>query len=270
MPKKMSLKDFRAVRVVLKPSDFALGDKSPDPPPTQLIGKKTWSHITTLPDDVSIRTSNHHGCQLKNLYHLNFDYIKAIPIEQIEKHNPIYEKMLDAYDEFQAALYFSLCGWYRQSFGCLRNIVELVTIGAYYNITGDPSYKDWRKGECELGFGKACDKLIKNPKVPIQVSNSLFAQKKAGSSGGWARCLYSKLCNYAHSRPGYTNPDMVQSNGPVYNGEIFLKTVKMQIKVYLYCYLVVKFADSNFRMPDRTQKLLFDGAVSLEQIAINI
>jgi len=40
--KKLSQSDFRAVRVVLEPEDFALGSDEPDPPPSDLISEKAW------------------------------------------------------------------------------------------------------------------------------------------------------------------------------------------------------------------------------------
>jgi len=68
MSKKLALTDFRAVRVVLEPEDFALGGDEPDPPPSDLIAAETWSGITVLPDDVAIRTSDHNGLALGEVY----------------------------------------------------------------------------------------------------------------------------------------------------------------------------------------------------------
>lgn len=61
MTKELSQSDFRAVRIVLEPEDFALGADEPDPPPSDLIAEKTWHGIMDLPDDVAIRTSDHNG-----------------------------------------------------------------------------------------------------------------------------------------------------------------------------------------------------------------
>ena len=57
MTKDMPLDDFRAVRRILEPSDFALCGDEPDPPPTDQIDSETWASIMNLPDDVAIRTS---------------------------------------------------------------------------------------------------------------------------------------------------------------------------------------------------------------------
>jgi hypothetical protein len=45
LTKNMDLADFRAVRRVLEPDDFALTDGKPDPPPTDLIDRESWEHI---------------------------------------------------------------------------------------------------------------------------------------------------------------------------------------------------------------------------------
>ncbi len=67
MAKPLDTADFRAIRMELEPDDFAVSDGKPDIP-TNLVDKKTWHGIVDLPDDVSIRTSNHQGTILKNVY----------------------------------------------------------------------------------------------------------------------------------------------------------------------------------------------------------
>lgn len=70
MAKPLPLDDFRAVRIVMEPDDFVAGPDGPEPPPSNLIPEDTWHHLTTLPDDVAIRTSNHHGTLLSVLNQL--------------------------------------------------------------------------------------------------------------------------------------------------------------------------------------------------------
>jgi hypothetical protein len=54
MARNMDLDDFRAIRRVLEPDDFAVTDGKPDSPPTDLIGQEAWDHIMTLPGHVAI------------------------------------------------------------------------------------------------------------------------------------------------------------------------------------------------------------------------
>jgi hypothetical protein len=132
MTKPLPLDDFRAVRIILEPDDFALSFGK-EPPPSDLIDKETWQGITILPDDVSIRTSNHHGNLLKILYSLWGAWIEAVG----ENQDFLYDTILDAADEFQATTFNSLAGYYRQAIGCLRSALELITIGAYCQICGE-------------------------------------------------------------------------------------------------------------------------------------
>jgi hypothetical protein len=61
--KSLPRTDFRAKRLMLEDSDFALAPGK-YPGPTNLIQEYTWKSITSLPDDVSIRTSDKYGSQL--------------------------------------------------------------------------------------------------------------------------------------------------------------------------------------------------------------
>jgi len=78
MTKPLSLSDFRAVRVILEPDDFALGSDEPDQPPSDLIAEKTWHGIMDLPDDVAVRTSAHRGQVLGEVHWIWERWVEAI------------------------------------------------------------------------------------------------------------------------------------------------------------------------------------------------
>ena len=63
-PKLLPLTDFRARRTVLIRRDFGYAPK-PAPPPSDMIDEETWASVATLPDDVAVRTSDHHGTTIK-------------------------------------------------------------------------------------------------------------------------------------------------------------------------------------------------------------
>ena len=65
--KPFSASDFRAKRLMLKDTDFAVTPVAYRCP-TNLIQKATWKSIVSLPDDVSIRTSDRYGPQLQELW----------------------------------------------------------------------------------------------------------------------------------------------------------------------------------------------------------
>lgn len=226
MSKPLPLDDFRAVRIVLEPDDFAFSSGD-EPPPSDLIDEKTWHGITVLPDDVSIRTSNHHGSLLKTLYDLWGAWIEAVGWDQ----DPLHDTILDATDEFQAVTFNALHGYYRQAIGCLRNALEQVIIGTYCQVCGKANeFTQWRAGQVQVSFGQACDGLAGaasvqplNAHIRTTLGDSIFDQKTKANPGGWARRLYSELSDYSHTRPGCTNVDMWASNGPIYVYEAFIR-----------------------------------------------
>lgn len=224
MTKPLTLTDFRAVRIVLEPSDFALGSDEPDPPPSDLIPEQTWHGIMDLPDDVAIRTSNRNGQVLREIYWLWGRWVQAVG----DTEDKLFAPMLDACDDLQASLFDSLHGYYRTAFSALRNVIELMTLGACGVLTGSKVYEEWREGSTEFKFGAACDLLWKEPSLAVfndQMNSvgheSLWAAKRPGLSGGYSRRLYREMCNFAHSRPGFTDFDLRSSTGPIYVARAF-------------------------------------------------
>jgi hypothetical protein len=246
LPRYLPDSDFRAIRKILEPQDFAYGSDTPDPPPADPVDKDTWNGIEILPDDVSIRTSNHHGRLLKSLHDLWGFWVAAVDEEQDE----LYVSILDASDEFQAATFNSLHGYYRQSLGVLRNAFETITIGTYFKVSGNHSeFEQWRNGQIELPFGRACDQLSIQPLnlyLRSTLGESLFDQRTEISSGGWARRLYSELSRFAHSRPGFTDGDMWQSNGPIYAPDAFIQFSNKFFEVSVMCCILVKLGRPKF------------------------
>ncbi len=226
MSRPLPVNDFRAVRRVLEPDDFAL-NSGKEQPPSDLVAQETWHGLTVLSDDVSICTSNHHGSVLKILYDLWGLGIEAVG----QDHDPLSGVILDAADEFQAATFNALHGYYRQGISCLRNALEQVTPGTYCQVEGQGAeFEQWRTGQTKIAFGHACDTLAGaasmqslNTHMQTVLHDSLFNQKAKTSRGGWARRLYTNLSDYSHTRPGFTNVDMWASNGPIYVQEAFVR-----------------------------------------------
>lgn len=222
MPKPLPLDDFRAVRIVLDDEDFALAPEDPDHTPRDLVERDVWNSIVTLPDDVSVRTSDEYGRLLKGMDRCWDAWIESLAMRQ----DPIENAILDAADEFHAATYNALHGFYRQAFGCLRNALEVITVATYCQVTSQRNlFKRREAGEVKIEFGKACDGLLGSSRLAVlkkrlkdQLSDSIFDQRKSPTgSGGWARRLFSDLSEYEHSRPNFRNIDMWESNGPVFS-----------------------------------------------------
>lgn len=274
MTKYLRAEDFRAYRRVLEPEDFAIGGD--DCAPTDLIDEYTWGDLTTLAMDVSIRTSDHNGTILRELYELWAVWLTMIG----NSGNPLATTMLDAGDEFRAATFAALLGFYRQSIGCARNALELVAIGsACHACNLDHEFDLWRKAEKQMGFGSACDRLSNFERTqPLRANlmatmdDSLFDPRTKDHAEGWIRRLYGEFSNYAHSRPEFGNGDLWESNGPVYVTNAFRLCNRIQRATYGACYIMAKIARPDLRLPPLATVLLFtsgrDGSWRPPKIAV--
>jgi len=63
----LPLSDFRARGYILEKKDFALSSGK-YPGKIDPIDKGTWRSIVSLPDDVSIRTSDKYGFQIRRIW----------------------------------------------------------------------------------------------------------------------------------------------------------------------------------------------------------
>jgi hypothetical protein len=247
MSKPMPLHDFRAVRITLESADFAGGEGEPDPPPSDPVVPDTWLGITGLADDVAIRTSDHSGKALGEVYALRPLWLAAIGDEA----DALSDPMLDAGADLQSSMFSALHGYYRAGFSALRSIVELMAVGASGTfVKNGQLYADWRTGTAEFSFGRACDLLSTEPMLlsfnhELQKSGqSLFdaKDKTRGLAGGHARQWYGELCNYAHSRPGFTDTDLWSSNGPIYVPEVFSAWHRACLHTFSLCAVLVRLA----------------------------
>jgi hypothetical protein len=243
MPRRLPDTDFRARRTVLTRRDFGYAPKAP-PRPSDKIDEATWDSIVTLPDDVAIRTSNHHGGTLRQLDNLWGAWVESSG----EVQDCMFPAMLDAGDDFQSATYAALTGFYRLSVSALRSALELTTIASWAQAAGkDAEYRAWRDGKSTLSFGEACDGLI-TPTQTLRehlraaVHDSLFDQKTPPGEGGFARRIYDALSDFSHARPRYSDGDMRQSNGPIYVKSVFRHVSWIQFETMGLCFVLLLLA----------------------------
>jgi len=251
-----SSNDFRSHRRKLRPEDFAIGSDGLDSLPSDLIDKDTWDSIVSLPDDVSIRTSDHYGSVIKKYWSMWSEWICLVGALQEKAEepdtSPIAHVALEITDEFQASIYNALVGFYRLAFSSLRNVVEQMTIGLQLNLANDQdAFRFWLRGN-QLLFGWAADCVQHNtPVADLErhlmeaVGDNLFRPKASNQSQGFARRLYSELSNFTHGGPAFTNADMWQSNGPIFVSHAFEKWASAFIKTYALAVLETKLAEPN-------------------------
>jgi hypothetical protein len=261
MPKRLPEKDFRSRRLVLDRSDFAHAPK-PEAAPSDAVSKSTWDGIVTLPDDVAVRTSNHHGSTLAQLENLWGAWIESIG----EVEDCLSPAMLDAGDDFQSSTYTALTGFYRLSVTALRSALELTTIATWAQVCSkDAEYQAWRSGKATLSFGQACDGLIAATRtlqdhLRATVNDTLFDQRTPTTEGGFARRIFDGLSNYSHSRPGCADADLRKSNGPIYVRSVFNHVAWMHFETIGLCFVLVLLARPGRTIPPAVPDLFRDVA----------
>jgi hypothetical protein len=172
--------------------------------------------------------------------------------------------MLEAGDDFQAATYNALTGFYRLSVAALRSALELTAIGTWAQVCGkQKEFRTWRSGKFPLSFGEACDGLS-GATTPLRahlratVNDSLFDQRNSTDEGGFARRIYSGISEFSHSRPGHADSDMRESNGPIYVASAFKHVAWMQFETLGLCFVLVLLARPKQRLPEPATELFRD------------
>ncbi len=240
---------FRARRYLLGKDDFAFASGE-YAGPTDLIDKATWRSIVDLPDDVSIRTSDKYGSQLGQMWEFWRMWPRVVggvqALTKNCKESPTAIAACDATDEFQAATYSALVGYYRVAYSCLRNVVEQITIATQLTISKNADdFKDWRAGEDRIKLGWAADLLPRSPAInalerhlKARTSDSLFTQEPKG----WVRRFFVQLSKYTHGAHGYADGDLRQSNGPIFLPKTFLDWCVAALKTYAIALHELKLA----------------------------
>jgi len=276
--KPLDAKDFRASRLVLEPGDFAIGSDQPDAPPSDLIDKETWESMMSLPDDVSIRTSNEYGKTLRTLW-FYWDQWNCLvgalqqasePLTQC----PIAHVACDASDELQASIFCSLTGYYRVAFSCLRNVIEQMTVALQLELSDALAlFQNWLDGQEELKLGWAADLLPKNASVSalesqwrITVNDDLFSHRGQGKQrGGFVRRLFGDLSAFTHGAPGFTDSDMRNSTGPIFVKEAYERWLTKFRQVYAVGILEAQIAKPKIRSlaygSDMTSRSLYNAVL---------
>lgn len=258
--------DFRSRRARLPKSAFAMVQKGRLR--VDLIDREVWRGIQALPDDVALRTSEYYGGALRMQYELWSDWVEevlAAPDGSLES-DTLARVTLDVADEWQAATFASLHGFYRQAVATLRAALERTVIAArYQGQANDPAFVGWLEGRTEIHFQATCNELLsRNAKV--QSLNQrlqefglgpFVEQRKNGRAQGWVGDLWGRLCRYDHCRPGNTHGDLWGgSNGPILDARGFSTTAELFLETSTACWILAKAARPALQFPAAAEVLL--------------
>jgi len=215
--------DFRRERAYLADHCFATVPASGESR-SKMVDQEAWESMMDLPTDVLLRTTESLGDMVSDMHDQWSGWIEVWPDEPA-KAPFMFDATLDAADEFAAGPFIAACGWYRPAYAALRKALEGMTVAAGFAVRGDSTaLAEWRAGTREAKFGNALDFLQADQRLS-QIDarlggDGLFRRKPPGI----LEEAYAHLCNYAHSRPGYTNVDAWQgSNGPVFIPKVFIQ-----------------------------------------------
>jgi hypothetical protein len=256
----------------LPPEAFAIHPDGPEPPPRDMVEAEVWQTIMTLPDDVALRTSDSYGTEMKAMAELWGSLIDMCN----ETGDAWFRTCLYMADGLQSSNFNSVCGYYSVAASSLRGTMEALIVGAFFQlIETERAAIEWHNGRYDLKFGFACDRLMKHPAIAEfeaeltrAIDYTIFQQKAANVSPGWARFLYSELSNFAHSRPTHSEGSMWQgSNGPVFVSNSFGRVVALYIDVCALLYVLAKICRPRMKLPNEARWLFELEHVRTSQIA---
>lgn len=243
MAKKMPISDFRAVRTLLEASDFAYAPGPAERPVRDLINEAAWDDIQILPETVAVFTSNDHGTELSMLSDLWGCWVETLRTETLPvSKKAVHRASLLATDEFQAATFNALHGFYRVVADSLRSAVEQMTIATSLELQGNGAeIQSWLDGEQQRLFGQSCNSL--QNRFPITRLRRLFRQADGNNEEGWIPSFHRALSDYSHGRPGFDALELWEgSNGPIYVENAFRWSLKMWLFAYATCVILLKLS----------------------------
>ncbi|NHM25923.1 hypothetical protein G7K71_02640 [Desulfofundulus sp. TPOSR] len=262
--------DFRFKRYKLPPEAFAIGPKK-EPEPSDLVDEKTWRDLVWLTDDVSLRTSEHHGTLLRKANQLTGHWIEMVLDIQSLIQNPRDDALalacLDVYDDLQASIYTMLTGFYRQSIATLRMALEETLAGAYFRAyPNSTKVQQWADG---LREGQLWVREIRKKLSKIE-PYSFFetGEYKLCGKDGWVDFLYGRLSGFSHGRPFYTDEEGNRvptsnvglwggSNGPVYEPRAVKLWSAFFFDTALLCLVLVGLAEKRLLDLERPTSISF-------------
>lgn len=257
MVKNMDLEDFRAIRRVLEPDDFAVTDGKPAPPPTDLVDYETWDHVMTLPGHVAITTTSYQGSKIALLHELSSEWIFSTPMKGITGF-----AMSAIWDNLESSIFNTIHGYYKMALAILRVALETSVVAARCAFSGDQArWGRWKAG-AEFKFGNVCDEILRLPdikaredEVVARAGVGIFKGCAPKNSDAWIRSLYSRLCRYSHARGDATDASIWRSNGPVYSADGLKLCYETFLEIYVLVLILAKWSHGRMGLK-RSGKLI--------------
>jgi hypothetical protein len=254
----MDLADFRAIRRVLEPDDFALTDDKPDPPPTDLIDRESWEHIMTLPGDVAITTTSYQGSRISLMNDLSSEWVFSMPLNGITGH-----AMGVISDNLTSSIFNTVHGHYKTALTVLRAALETSVFAARCSLAADQTRWERWNGGAEFKFGNACEEILqisavkaREHEVVDQVGIGIFKGSTSKAHDAWAPDLYRRLCRYSHARGDTTDASIWKSNGPIYSADGLRACYEAFLEAYALMLLLAKWGQGRMGLKHNGRLIL--------------
>jgi hypothetical protein len=251
--RKISRGRFRRKRFFLADHVFlSAGGKRK---PQDLLSKRRWSQLMDLPTDVVLRTTDHMGKMIEDMQRQQSAWLDAVSLDS-DAWPFLHDAYLDVLEEFDAAPLIAAHGYYRQATAGLRNALEAMTHACRFAVAGDQfGFNTWRSGGKEPpSFGNSVD-IIGSRSLGKALDDKLGGNGLFGNKpNGVIRDLYAEVSRYAHGRPGFSNSDIWQSNGPVFIPRAFTQFWLDYCDTSLACFAMLKIA-----YPDARSHKIWNG-----------
>jgi hypothetical protein len=100
-----------------------------------MISEETWHELMDLQTDLLLHTTGYEGSLTHRLHRVRL--IWASPVDPGSA-SFMHAPGLIAFEEFDAAVFNAIHGYYRQAFNCMRNALETLAIAAGLDVTKTP------------------------------------------------------------------------------------------------------------------------------------
>ncbi len=236
-------RDFRRNRAYLADHVFALSTGKSEKP-TDKISRKAWRSLVQLPTDVLLRTTDYQGSIIEDCIRQSSGWNRACPWDA--RQSPVMRiPAMDAWDEFEAAVFMASHGWYRQGTSCLRVALEVVAQGSGYAIRNAVAdYEAWREAGGRPEWGTSIGRLKR-------------ADPPAATNAVWPvlNRLYGYLSDTTHAHSGRSSADYWESNGPIWSPKALVAFWLDYCDTIASCYVLLKLGWPAMVLPKRARVL---------------
>lgn len=235
---------YRRNRAYLADHVFGIPGGAEDHHPTDLLNKAEWRQLMDLPTDVALRTTDHMGSMVQDMQAQVSTWLDACELDP-SKWPFFHDAYLDAIEEFDAAPFLAVHGFYRQATSGLRNALEAMAHACRYALRSDQAgYAAWRGGTAAKppSYGNSVDLIGATP-AGAGLDASIGGVGLFGlNPRGVLRDLHGDVSRYVHGQPGFANGDIWQSNGPVFIPRAFTQFWLDYCDTSLACMALLKLA----------------------------